>query len=596
MIQQIHQLKDKLNELKERHRKVVAENKELKKERKTVNDEVKALRKETKELKDTVSLKEKSIIGLHEKLELARVNEIRLHAKIELLESMTTSKEVGMNVVESETMDRYAEKISRIKELEDEVRAKDNSVEEGSRNIEKLNQELTKTKDTLAEKDMYINNVDRMYAETIDAKNKVIQHLTRITNADDELALGFKRILIKTLAEKELKNIKELYLDMKCTNISTQTTPVSQPTAQTTKMDKKTKKNDFQSDNSVLATKNNKHVVDIALDEIPPLEEVAMSESNSSVSPVVPQRREDESEIVTLRVLNLPHDMDVLAIESLFNVNRTKKLCFVELSKITNYRVIVKIVAPRNIADGILKYHNTFLHKRKIRVFVVEKCRLGNDCKRKVCRFGHGERYNLLASGVDSASDDAIINKGNGHQNISSVDISGCHELNGGSTEETLWMIKNLPDKMNTVGILRLIRSFGVVVQEKRNEYQVLSINSYKVNDDNKVEAVLLMPEEMGQRLLSHNGELVGNCTVEIVRTKLFRFGKKCQNSKNCSFYHKAIVDTGKKPVASTERVQPPLCWFKNSCPFGDVCKFGHPEKELQNCENITSGTCAKNC
>ena len=122
--QNLEKSESKLKELTEKYRKVVVENKDLKRERKSSNEENRALQKEIKELKHLVSLKERSIIGLHEKLELARVNEIRLHSKVELLESMTASKEAGMNVVKQETMDRCAEKISRIKELEEQLSVK----------------------------------------------------------------------------------------------------------------------------------------------------------------------------------------------------------------------------------------------------------------------------------------------------------------------------------------------------------------------------------------------------------------------------------------------------------------------------------------
>ena len=76
--------------MKEKHKKVVAENKDLRRERKFGNEEKASLRKEIKDQKNVLYQREKSIIGLHEKSELARVNEVRLQARIELLESMTT--------------------------------------------------------------------------------------------------------------------------------------------------------------------------------------------------------------------------------------------------------------------------------------------------------------------------------------------------------------------------------------------------------------------------------------------------------------------------------------------------------------------------
>ena len=158
------------------------------------------------------------------------------------------------------------------------------------------------------------------------------------------------------------------------------------------------------------------------------------------------------------------------------------------------------------------------------------------------------------------------------------------------SKKETLWMIKNLPEKINTLGVLRFIRNLGIVVHEKRNEYQVLSIKTYaEINDDKKVEAILQMPEEMGRRLLTQNGAVIGNCCVEVLRTKECRFGEKCLNlNKNCSFYHKKNVDrSGDVPGKNVQ-----LCWFQTSCPFGDKCKFAHPEEEI----NKADGKMGKNC
>ena len=592
----------KLDELKVKYKKVVTENKDLKKERQSFSEEKRALRKEIKEIKDLMALKEKSIIGLHEKLELARVNEIRLLAKVELLESITASKQVGMNIVENEAMDRCAEKISKIQELEKQVSVKESQIADNNRKIEKLNQDLTITNDLLAEKDKHINNIDRMYAETIETKNKVIEQLTRVTNTEDELALGFKRILIKTLAEKELRNVKELYMDMKCTNASTQTTQERElKTAPTIN-------NLHEPDHNVLHSSGDVHVEEIAMREnqnIPPLcaldseiplENVSPLDNHNHRIPLVHGNNiENKHEMVTVRVLNLPPDMEVSAIESFFDINKIngKKVCHVVICKITKYRVLVKIVVPRNMVDGLLKFDNAMLHKRKLRIFLVEKCRLGAECMRKICRFGHEEVYSapcktvtpsLAAKKIDAK--DVASNTNSSGTPTKAVE----NDKLSVSKKETLWMIKNLPEKINTLGVLRFIRNLGIVVHEKRNEYQVLSIKTYaEINDDKKVEAILQMPEEMGRRLLTQNGAVIGNCCVEVLRTKECRFGEKCLNlNKNCSFYHKKNVDrSGDVPGKNVQ-----LCWFQTSCPFGDKCKFAHPEEEI----NKADGKMGKNC
>ena len=163
-------------------------------------------------------------------------------------------------------------------------------------------------------------------------------------------------------------------------------------------------------------------------------------------------------------------------------------------------------------------------------------------------------------------------------------------------------MIRNLPDQMNTLGVLRFIRNLGVVVHEKRNEYNVLTIKSYtNINNEKKSEAVIAMTEEMGQRLIALNGAEVGNDKVEITRTKECRFGEKCPKiNRNCSFYHKKSAVTSRSSNSSKNQQgkEMPLCWYQNSCPFGDLCKFAHPVKDSESTadEKISNEAIVKNC
>ena len=104
-----------------------------------------------------------------------------------------------------------------------------------------------------------------------------------------------------------------------------------------------------------------------------------------------PEHREDK--LVTLRVINLPTNFDIPAIEKLFDINNNDaKVCDVVIDKINDQRVIVKIISPESIASGVLKFDQTMIHNRKIRIFLVDKCRLGSECSRRICRFGHEER------------------------------------------------------------------------------------------------------------------------------------------------------------------------------------------------------------
>jgi hypothetical protein len=64
-----------------------------------------------------------------------------------------------------------------------------------------------------------------------------------------------------------------------------------------------------------------------------------------------------------------------------------------------------------------------------------------------------------------------------------------------------------------------------------------------------KVEAVISMPKEMGERLSKHHGQrLREGVSLEVSRTKACRFGTNCYNRIRCSFYH----DENEKPTMKT--------------------------------------------
>ena len=606
----------KLEEIKEKYKKVVVENKELKKEKKDNNVMNSAALNELRELKRVLCQKDKSIIGLHEKVELARVTEIRLNAKLEMMEAMTFTDEPGMKVINPDDIDRSAEKISTIRELEEMIKVKDDNIHLSGEKLNKVKKELTVAKDQLAEKDTYIKNVDNMYAEIINRKNKTIEYFTQVTDADDEMAKGFKRLLMKTLAEKEVQNIKELYMEMKCKNASVQ--------AERSDIQMEDKLAMLDKDDSSQEVFNE----DVAVSthgRMPELEDISNVEAcgDSTLSSKVKESihnstntsHDVKGKLVTLRVINLPTDMDVKAVVKLFNIETggARNACEVVIDKINNHRIIVKIVTLECIASGILQFDQTMLHRRKIRVFVVDKCRLGVECARKVCRFGHEERFkNRVQHDVLdlSKSEDGnqkqhnaleheipkFTKAGNDSQRLDRVS----QEVN--NKELSLWKIRNLPEKMNAAGMIRLITNLGVVVEEVRSLYQVLTIKSYGSSSGMKVEAVLSMTEEMGQRLLSHSGLEVGGGNIEISRTKKCRFRSKCVNlGKNCSFYHEKDANS-EISISGEQQTDEsvPLCWFQKSCPFGKRCKFTHPgkanEQGVGNSNDANRVRQVKNC
>ena len=141
------------------------------------------------------------------------------------------------------------------------------------------------------------------------------------------------------------------------------------------------------------------------------------------------------------------------------------------------------------------------------------------ECARKIFRLGHEERFQSRRPSEHCRN----TSTGNEKDSVAYKNIAPKND----NLVSTLWKIRNLPEKMSTLGVIRFITNLGVVVEEKKSMYQVLSIKNHKSSRGVKVEAVLSMTEEMGKRLMSHNGIEVENVQVEISRTKKCRLGHK---------------------------------------------------------------------
>ena len=61
--------------------------------------------------------------------------------------------------------------------------------------------------------------------------------------------------------------------------------------------------------------------------------------------------------------------------------------------------------------EAIMKHNELRIHNRVIRLFVVEKCRFGGDCKRSVCRFGHPEKAVSGHTSSRNASSSVVENR-----------------------------------------------------------------------------------------------------------------------------------------------------------------------------------------
>ena len=114
---------------------------------------------------------------------------------------------------------------------------------------------------------------------------------------------------------------------------------------------------------------------------------------NNPVS-ISPSQAHDKENMVTIRVVNLPPDIDEANIRRLFGLNEHEYRC-VLIERIHANKVVVKVILPQSLGQEMLKFNMKTIHHRVIKVYKTEKCRLGDSCARKVCRFGHEERYRI---------------------------------------------------------------------------------------------------------------------------------------------------------------------------------------------------------
>ena len=112
---------------------------------------------------------------------------------------------------------------------------------------------------------------------------------------------------------------------------------------------------------------------------------------NKSSGQVSKESVVESNELITMRIMNLPYDMNGIDVSKIFGVE-TEKVSVVKLRN----NILVKVIIPTNKEQELLKLDQTFLNKRKIRVFRIKKCRLGHECKRIICRFGHEEKVHVV--------------------------------------------------------------------------------------------------------------------------------------------------------------------------------------------------------
>ena len=287
--------------------------------------------------------------------------------------------------------DEAAERQAEIVKLEEELNNCSRTSVEREKKINQLNAHITRLSDDLIEKSAYLKNIDNHYSEIIKGKEESLKEMTKITTDDDELSTNFKRLLIKKLTEKETNNIKEICREMKCCDMQTQTDPCMYQQRDETEEGTSGGLND---DGVCEKSHGSIDVVDM-------VKKVDLSHIQSEAVHQVP--------LTTLRVMNLPPDFGVKEVEDLFGLSvvsvDVKKKISTQVSLVKKNKVEVKIVAPVIIAEEIERFHNKKLHQRVLKIFQIDECYKGKECKRKVCRFGHIEKY-TNESGVNAGNNE----------------------------------------------------------------------------------------------------------------------------------------------------------------------------------------------
>ena len=192
-----------------------------------------------------------------------------------------------------------------------------------------------------------------------------------------------------------------------------------------------------------------------------------------------------------------------------------------------------------------------------------------------MCRFGHGE---VLQKKISFSQKMSKAGE-NYEEEIEEVDSekekSGVYEI-----EKSLWRIGNIPENSDEISLLKMFENLGVSVQTE--ECDVRSIKYYAGKEGKKVEAEIIITDQLGQKLLEYNGKQIENgLCLEIMQMKSCGFGAKCF-IQNCPLYHPESVLVRQFPMKSKidERVEKK-----------DLSK----ENERQNVEFVNSWWALKN-
>ena len=400
--------------------------------------------------------------------------------------------------------------------------------------------------------------------------------LMKVSDEDDEIAKNFKRLLIKSLAEKEAKNINEMYHQMKFRSVQTQVESEQIEPAKTCRCQEQNKppvsdNGDVDEETSVAEMASKVELEKVKLDTM------------------------DDTAFTTLRFLNFPPDADKKTVESLFGIEvlseNIRKMIMVEVGPKRKGTTEGKIVAPQKIAEEIKRFHLKKWNKRTLKIFEVEACNEGVNCKRKVCRFGHVERYfsgsvkvpDLEDDEEDQVADDTITNNNNNNRSQLKAKHSQT-EGNGSSFNERFIRIRNLPKEISELGLLRLFQFDRTIDKNMMEKCHVVSLKKMD-GQISKVEGVISVPDCLVKVILGYNGTIVDGIKIQVQLTNICRYGNKCF-SKKCDFMHDVERIVHNQVI--TEK-----CKYGNKCKKRN-CIFIHESQEPQSKTDFSDRTFRK--
>ena len=355
---------------------------------------------------------------------------------------------------------------------------------------------------------------------------------------------------------------------------------------------------------------------------------------------LTPSQAQDKEELVTIRVINLPPDIDELNIRRLFGLCLTSKdddkFYSVIVERTSFNKVDVKIILPQSLEQEILKFHLKTIHQRVIKVFKIEKCRLGDSCARKVCRFGHEKRYcgegniqSVQTGGYGAVNvhrqEALLINRGqtsrdeqngesnggstfmnsgdqyiletSGREKSTSTKIDRGDQSNAQDGEICCVKILGLPQKISQEGVLRIIKMNAGMGNSEASQVKVRWVKQYQgAHGEPKTEACVVMSKVLAENIMKITGSKIDGFPIEVREVLVCKYHGKVGGCSdlNCQFFHpEATGENNRNENQSRNGQSNRPCWFEFEarCPFGKSCKFQHRNSEMCDVGSCSNGS-----